>query len=57
MGWNKSTLIVHYGQINKTTTLPIPTEKEWRKATSEDHDLGYIKRFLSSLEDTPIDPN
>ena len=38
---------VHAGQVNKTKTLPLPTEKEWRQATSEDHDIGYIKRILS----------
>ena len=27
---------VHVGQINKTTTLPLPTEEEWRQAKSED---------------------
>ena len=25
---------VHAGQINKTTTLTIPTEEEWRQAKS-----------------------
>ena len=48
--------MVHADQINKTTTLHLPTEEEWMQATSEDHDLGYIKRVLSSPEDTPIDP-
>ena len=28
--------ILHAGQINKTTTLPIITEEEWRQDTSED---------------------
>ena len=51
-----STVMVHADQINKTTTLHLPTEEEWMQATSEDHDLGYIKRVLSSPEDTPIDP-
>ena len=50
-------VMVHVVQINKTTTLPLPTEEKCRYATSEDHDLGYIKRVLSSPEDTPIDPN
>ena len=39
---------VHAVNINKTTTLTIPTEDEWRQNTSEDHDLRYIKRILSS---------
>ena len=50
------TVIVHAGQINKTTTLPLPTDEYWMQATSEDHDIGYIKRILSSPDDTPIDP-
>ena len=50
-----SIVMVHARNINKTTTLPLPTEEEWMQATSEDHDLGYIKRMLSSLEETPID--
>ena len=48
--------MVHAGQIYKTATLTLLTEEEWRKATSEDHDLGYINRILSSLEGAPIDP-
>ena len=51
-----STVMVHTGQINKTTTLPLCNEEEWRQATSEDHDIGYIKIVLSSKKDTPIDP-
>ena len=50
------TVMLHSGKINETTTLCIPTEEEWRHATSEDHDLVYIKRILSSLEETRIDP-
>ena len=50
------TVMLHMGQINKTITLPINNEEEWRQATSEDHDLGYIKIILSSPEETPIDP-
>ena len=46
----KPTLIVHTGQINETTTLCLPTEKELRHATSEDHDFGYIKIILSGPE-------
>ena len=38
-------MMVHVGQINKTTTLTLPTEEEWRQATSEDRALRYIKRF------------
>ena len=45
---------VHAGQINKTTTLPLTTKEEWRKSTSEDHDLWHIERILSSPEETPI---
>ena len=37
---------VHVGNINKTTTLPLPTEEGWSQATSEDHDIGYIKRIF-----------
>ena len=48
--------MVHAGHINETTTLPLPTEEEWKQAASEDHHLGYIKRILSSPEETPIDP-
>ena len=47
--------MVHVGHIKKTTTPTLPTNKEWRQATSEDHDIRYIKRILSSLEETPID--
>ena len=49
-------LLVHEGQIKKTTTLPLPTEEEWRQATSEDLDIGYIKSILSIPEETPIEP-
>ena len=48
--------MVHAGQINKTTTVPLPNEEDWRQATSEDRDIGYIKRILSIPEETPIDP-
>ena len=50
------TVMVHAGKINKTTTLRLPTEEEWRQATSYDNDLGYIRRILSSPEETPIEP-
>ena len=33
------TLMVHAVQINEIAALPLPTEEEWRQATSEDHDL------------------
>ena len=33
------TVMVHKGQINKTTTLTVTTEEEWRQATLEDHDI------------------
>ena len=32
-------------QNNGKTTICITTEEEWRKNTTEEHDLGYIKRF------------
>ena len=47
--------MVHAININKTTTLHIPTEEEWRKAKSEYHDR-YIKRVLSGPEKTDNDP-
>ena len=50
------TVMVHAGQINKTTILSLPTEEEQRQATSDDHDIGYIKSILSSPRETPIDP-
>ena len=50
------TVMVHAVQINETTTLPLPTEEDGRQATSEDHDLGYFKRILSSPKETPIYP-
>ena len=49
-------MTVNAGNINKTKTLPLPIEEEWRQATSEDHDLRYIKKTLFSPEETPIDP-
>ena len=39
--------MLYAGHINKTTTLPLPTEEDWGQATSEDHYLGYIKSVLS----------
>ena len=51
-----TTLIVHAGHINKTTTLPLPTEEEWSQATSQGHDIGYIKSILYGPEETPIGP-
>ena len=42
------TAMVHAGNINRNKTLPLRTEEEWRQATSEDHDIGYINRILSS---------
>ena len=42
------TVMVHAGHINKITALNLPTDEEWRKATSEDHDLGYLNSILSS---------
>ena len=43
-------------QINKTTTLCLNTEEGWRKATPENHEIGYIKRILYGLEQTNINP-
>ena len=48
--------MMHTGQINETTTLPLLTEEERKQAASEDHDLGYINSILSSPEETPINP-
>ena len=48
--------ILNAGQINKTTTLPLPTEEEWRKDASYHPDIGYINIILSSLEETHIEP-
>ena len=48
--------MVHVVHINEIAALPLPTEEEWRQATSEDHDLRYIKKTLFSPEETPIDP-
>ena len=50
------TVMVNAYQINETTTLHLPPEEESRQATSEYHDLGYIKRILSSPEEKPIEP-
>ena len=50
------TVIVYDGQINETATILLPTEEEWSQNTAEDHDLKYIKRILSGLEETPVDP-
>ena len=50
MKYNNETPIemVHSSQINVTTALTLPTEEDWRQAISEDHDLVYTKRILSS---------
>ena len=50
------TVMVHAGNINKTKTLPLPNEEEWRQSKLEDNDLGQIKKILSSPEEKPIDP-
>ena len=39
-------VMVHVGQINKTTTIFLPPEEEWRQSTEEDIDIRYIKRIL-----------
>ena len=52
----KSAVMVHVVQINQATTLPLPTEGQWRQDTSEDHDFGYIKTILPSPEEKPIEP-
>ena len=49
------TVIVHAGYINKTTTLPLPTEEDWRQDIPEDYDIGYVNSISSSPEETPID--
>ena len=48
--------MVNAVQINETTTLCLTTEEEWGQATSEDHDIRYIKNILSVPEQTTIDP-
>ena len=48
------TMMVYAVHINEIKTLPLLTEEEWRQDTSEDCDLGYIKRILSSLDETPL---
>ena len=50
-------VMVHAVNINETKTLCLPIEEEWRQATSEDHDLGFIKSILSVLEEAHIGPN
>ena len=40
-----STGTMYAVHINETTTLPLPTEQEWSKDTSDDHDIGCIKRI------------
>ena len=35
------------GKINETTTLCLPTEDEWRKTKTEEHDFRYTKRILA----------
>ena len=52
----KTTIVVHTGKFNKTTTLCLPTEEEWRQAISEDLYLCYIKRISYGMEETHIDP-
>ena len=49
-------VMVQTGNINETTTLSLPTEEEWRKATSDNHDIGYIQNILSGPEETLVDP-
>ena len=51
----KTIVMAHARHINETTTLYITTEEEWSQATSEYHDLRYIKRILFGLEETLID--
>ena len=48
--------MVHAGQIKETTEICLPTEEQWRHATSEDHDLVYINNILSGPEETLVDP-
>ena len=49
-----TTLMVHTGNINETTTLCIPKEEEWRQSTSEDNDIGYIEYFIWSGVNTNL---
>ena len=53
----KPTVMVHAEYINKIKTLPLPTEEHWMQDTSEDHDIGYTKKILSSPYVTTIYPN
>ena len=48
--------MMNVGQINVTTTLCLPTAEDWRQATSEDHDLGYINNILSGPEEIHVNP-
>ena len=52
----KPMLVMHKGQINKTTTLCLPTEAYWSQATAQGHDPKYIKIILSGPQETPINP-
>ena len=47
--------MLHEVNINETTTLCLTKEEEWRQATSEYHDIGYIKNTLSGTEEKPVE--
>ena len=46
--------MVIYVHINKTKTVCIPTEEEWRQATSDDYDIKYINYILPGMEGKPV---
>ena len=48
--------MVHSVQINKVTTLYVPTEEEWIQATVYYYYLNYIKRILSDTQEEQIEP-
>ena len=49
-------MVVNAEQINKTTTLTLPNEEEWRQAITDNHDLRFIKIIVSIPEEAHIDP-
>jgi hypothetical protein len=36
--------------LNQATTIPLPTDKDWRQAIAKDHDLS---RIAQALQDAP----
>jgi hypothetical protein len=37
--------------LNQATTIPLPTDKDWRQAVAKDHDLS---RIVQALQDGPL---